>query len=844
MDYYKHLKLEDIIIYDQISLDTIYKTLAKDKIELIRNQYKTILEKSKLIINVEKHPLAPKLINIQIIKNNEVIKNIRDILEKPFSITFYKNNQEKENLSIISNNHLLYVLEKLEFKNPIFNCSLNNFHEKLKYLHMFSHSHCKYIHYINEEINYDKINNNYLKEKLSRKLKNFYNIPEEFEPNYKYYFSYYEYQKKRKFEIYLDETRSNLFRRFFSSQKGKLTFYYGSSGNGKSISLILFSKFNFNFQMCGTLYINCKTFYKLLKENKTSLIKELLKSEIAYLFGGEFDNFKHNLLYINNFKITNIHDFWKLIYDIIQTLNNEQKKYYIFFDQYKDTFIDKNYIIQILDSIKLKNICIIACCSLNDKDIRIMKISTLFEKKWNNDDLLDRDDIIIESIENVMTTDRFTIDNGGIFDHKLDIIGKTVKNYNILSFINEYGKEKEKELDKFIENQRNKIKQNILDFFNININSNSEIGNKRIFDILTFSVGVEYNINYLKCNIDYLPLKYFDIKIKNKEEKGEIGNIEYLYPLVEEAFVAVYNFIINRNRTIYKILKDSNIIAGGAQGHLFEKYVIYNINPKNKENKCIYLFNSLLVNKNELLDKFLPDDNEKFRGKKSKIKRKNLEDGTYFFEQRIFGGKSFDAAIIKLITKGGMQEAKVFLFQISMHTEKIFTISDLQKDIKTMIEYQNIYHSFTIKEENVYFTYIFDISCPINCLEKCKEKNIPYIFYSSQDNSFISSEGNNIVSMDNIFICPLTSKLLKLDSNIMKDNNIYKVFNVKHKLGKALEKYIIKVIKKYKDFGFANDFIKIKFIRSNKTLHFFKNYNCLCLLKVINEKEKKFIFSF
>ena len=44
----------------------------------------------------------------------------------------------------------------------------------------------------------------------------------------------------------------------------------------------------------------------------------------------------------------------------------------------------------------------------------------------------------------------------------LDKIGKTVKNYNILSFINEYGKEKEKykeeELDKFIENQKIKIK--------------------------------------------------------------------------------------------------------------------------------------------------------------------------------------------------------------------------------------------------------------------------------------------------------------------------------------------------------------------------------------------------
>ena len=426
MDYYKHLKLEDIIIYDQISLDTIYKTLDKDKIELIKNQYKTILQKNEFKIQVEKHPLDPKLINIQIIEKNKVTRMIREILEKPIAINFYKNNQDKKNFSIFSNDHLLYVLEKLEFKNPIFNCSLNNFHEKLQYLHMFSHSDCKYIHYINEEINYDIINNNFLEEKLNKKLENFYNIPDEFEPNYKYYFSYYEYQEKKKFEIYLDNTRYNIFRRFHSSKNGNLTFYYGSSGNGKSISLIIFTKFYFNYRMTGTLYINCKTFYKLLKQNKTNLIKEILKSEIAYLFGGEFDNYKQNLLYINNFELTNIHNFWKLIYYIIQSLNNESKKYFISFDQYKDTFVDKNYIIEILNSIKNKKISIIACCSLNDKDIRIMKISTLFEKKWNNDNLLDRDDIIFESIENVMTTDRFTIDNGGIFDQKF--------NFNFLIF--------------------------------------------------------------------------------------------------------------------------------------------------------------------------------------------------------------------------------------------------------------------------------------------------------------------------------------------------------------------------------------------------------------------------
>ena len=314
--------------------------------------------------------------------------------------------------------------------------------------------------------------------------------------------------------------------------------------------------------------------------------------------------------------------------------------------------------------------------------------------------------------------------------------------------------------------------------------------------------------------------------------------------MVEEALVDSYNYVINRNGTIYEILKKSHIIAGGAQGHLFEKYVIYNMNPKNKENKCIFLFNSLLVNKNELIEKFLPNDNENFRCKKSKVKIKNLEDGIYLFEKRIFGGKNFDMAIIELITEEGIQEAKVFLFQILMYKDNIYTIKDLLKDIRIMIEYLSIYYSFTIKEENVFFTYIFDISCPIVCLNKCKKRNISYIFYSSQNNCFISSEGYNIESLDNIFICPLTLNLLKFDNNTIKENYIYKVYDIKHKLNNSLEQYIFNVIKNNKDYGFTNDFIKIKYIRSNNSLNFLNNYSYLCIIELKNEMEQQFQFEF
>jgi len=68
MAYYEHLKLEDIFIYDQISLDTIYKTLDKNEIKLIKREYTNIYKKNEFIIQGKEHPIDPKLILIRIIE--------------------------------------------------------------------------------------------------------------------------------------------------------------------------------------------------------------------------------------------------------------------------------------------------------------------------------------------------------------------------------------------------------------------------------------------------------------------------------------------------------------------------------------------------------------------------------------------------------------------------------------------------------------------------------------------------------------------------------------------------------------------------------------------------------
>ena len=842
MNYYKNLRLKDMIIWDNITLDSVYDSLKKNKIELTIYNFTTILETEHLLVQGKKIIFEERMINIQIVDKNKkvILKEIHELLGKPIFIKFFKKNQNIENINIISRDHLFYVLEKLDIKKPIFNCIPRNIKENLEYLHILRHFYCDYIHYINEEIENDNISLDSFNKIIQREFKFDYEIPDQFEPNYKYYFSYYEYQDNKKFTIYIDKCRSELFEKFRSSEKGKLTFYYGSRGKGKSITLIILLKYWLSNDSTGTLYINCKTFYKLFEEKKINLIKEILKNEIIYLFKNEFESYKCLLKYINNFKLTNIRDFWDLIYNIIKSLKNQNKKYFIAFDQYKDTFIKLNEIIKIFNSINREQFKIIGCCSLNDKDIRKMKIFDLFESLGNKN-LLKRDDIIYSSIEDVLEIEKFTIDNGDIFDNNLEKIGKTIKNYNLLSFIYKYKKD---DLEKFIENEKIKIKDNILEFFNIDIKSDSSIGTKDIFSIFTFSVDVEYDEKYFKNNIDYLPLKYFNVKIKKEEGKNIVGYIEYLFPLVEEALVDIYNLIINMKGTIYKILKDSKIISGGAQGHLFEKYVIYNMNPKNTENKFKILFNDFLVTKNELIEKFLPKENEKFRNKKGKVEKKILKDGIYLFEQKIFGGKSFDTAIIELNTIKGIQVAKVFLFQISIHKDNIYSISTLLKYIKTMIEYFDIYYTFSIKEENVYFTYIFDISCPLDTIDKCKKANIPYIFFSSKENIFISSEGKNISSSDNIFICPYSSKLFKFDkNNEIQVENIYDVYKKNHQIDESLEEYIFKMIRDSDYYNFGKTFIKIKYIRSSHITGLSNYYKYLCINKVKDEKEKKVILS-
>jgi hypothetical protein len=231
----------------------------------------------------------------------------------------------------------------------------------------------------------------------------------------------------------------------------KLYFLFGKSGIGKSITIIRVFKYSFNHKNKGTLYINCKSIYQNFKKN-IRIFKSILIDEIAFLFENEYKEYIECANKINNYIPNKDSTFWELIHEIIGTCKNRKKFYYIIFDQYKNKFDENGELFKLNEELKKKNqFCIIACCSLNDKDIRFYKINILFNLKDAQEKL--PDNLEITEITHLLDNTSLKLDNGGIFDDAYKKLGKNVKNYIALS---EIKKLFPNNLDEFIQKKKKK----------------------------------------------------------------------------------------------------------------------------------------------------------------------------------------------------------------------------------------------------------------------------------------------------------------------------------------------------------------------------------------------------
>ena len=139
--------------------------------------------------------------------------------------------------------------------------------------------------------------------------------------------------------------------------------------------------------------------------------------------------------------------------------------------------------IKLNGKLKTKNkFCIIAFCSLNDKDVRYYKIQKLFN---TSDNFKKEDNIKIIEIDHLLDELNIYLDNGGKFDEAFNLIGKNIKNYIALSEIMILSPDK---LNEFLKEKKNNIKMKIFDFYNIKDEKDKEL--TYMNNLFKFSVGL------------------------------------------------------------------------------------------------------------------------------------------------------------------------------------------------------------------------------------------------------------------------------------------------------------------------------------------------------------------
>ena len=772
----KTMKLNNYFIDDEkeISFQDFYSKIIP-KVENPESNVNKTLEigyKNYIVKLIKKNSF---FCDINLLKDNKAIKKtFQRVFIHPLKLIY-----QLEVIEIAFLKQLDELPQTLNLKFPILNCINHDEMIEDNIKDLVQHfqrnngiNHCKI------EISEKKISDDNLKRKFynvfeSIEDKNEFETPIDFDINYENYFDFYKYQiKDNKFEIFDD----NNFSRYLSisnlcmSRKliGSFRIYYGQEGMGKSITLIKTFKYNYNHDLFGTLYIHCKCLFNYYNRNLNKF-KKILKDEIIYLFKNEYNKYKNCCNFIDESPKNN--NFFEIIINIINKFcNNESKEYIFIFDQYKAEY-DLNKDLNKLNDKIIKNnkkYGIIACCSMDNESIRELKIKNLsinlFEERDSDEN---SDNIVIKEINEIFDISNLTIDNGGIYDKTLNKIGKTLKNYIILKefFRNNNYKEKER-YEKFL---KEKIKENLIDFFRLNRKVNVENGDENLinlYNILSFTINTEYKLEYLKKIKNLIPFKYFDIKLLKKDD--EIAKVVFNYELIGEVMNKIYEYIIYENKNIYQIFDNINLDEG-ALGGLYEKYVIHFMEPNKYTNERL-LFNLFNIQKIITVNKFVPKSNEKyFENEFDAIK---LIEGDYLFKQEQFAGKAFDCAIIRIKKNSA---AEVFLFQISIYKSTLYSIIDLNSFIEEFIKYFNYQFMFKINKEDVYFTYIFHTREKNNLYSKCAKKKLKCIFFNPSIQRFTNINNadlddiDNKISLDDIFINPFNI-INNFDNDIiMKD---------------------------------------------------------------------------
>ena len=509
-----------------------------------------------------------------------------------------------------------------------------------------------------------------------------------------------------------------------SDIKSHLFCFYGPYASGKSTLLMYINTFfkiksvYLNLKKLKLSFLNSK-FWKILFNDFLYLfIKEKNAKEAQYTkFITDFYDANKNQKYLHVI-ITNLIDILKNddCFIILDQLNSSVES-----NIYDNL---KKYLVSLKpDEIKIK---LIICASINDKEMRKIHDSNIFElnidfffdfKYYEINGKIDLSDEKNKENEkiNKIANDKFN----NIFLYK-QLIKKNIN-----------------DTEKFINETKKYIRKNIEKFFESN-----QIENIIKLEETRNIIGEELYLEKAKEYSNYIPYKYFIIK-KNIKTLAlpSTYHIYYYFPLIQDIFEDI--IIENTVRLFSGDIKD---IEGKAVGTLLElNFKHYCI--KERENLGI---NSIvkvqrIAQMNECIS------SEKIDNKKKILFIQTIENGPHYDFAYYDGTNDEDKKLCFIQVKKGYTNNKVYPYML------ISDYNIIQKNLKK---------NFNIEPNSIYLCYIGLINDSLIKILKGEKINIKSI---NKNNKYLKSFvelynfcNNNKIKI--IFYHPLKKSFYKINS--------------------------------------------------------------------------------
>ena len=650
--------------------------------------------------------------------------------------------------------------------------------------------------------------------------------PEEYSIFFYDYFIYEDKDKREEEFIYFNNDKRNIIFnniKILKSYNNNLKTYKitGPSSIGKSLTLFYISRILYN-----VIYINLKT----LNNYKKNLYKcyHIIITELERLVCQQNINELEKV--IKNCFEKQLSPL-ELILSVMKFLSNIIGLNFVFiFDQYKKKYIIEGFYNEIMN---YKNIKIIFCSSINDKEIRDECIKSWERKVMNIEDFNDDSEKYYFYFDDIYSYQKRKYNN------------KLLKQFNFLPKYVKMYEDNNKDYKSFLEEAISKIKKKIKEYC-----KNDE---NQYYDILVhlrFIIDNEYIFSKLSEIIQYCLLKFFKIEFYERTFKitpifsfmkyfiwihfsedicyNYFNNSLYRKNIIESESVKGCYFEQAVKYGLQKICKYNNIVTLreiAEMKEIIDTNSYYNIDEEddtneneidicyeddNKKNnkKFHQLLEDFKINDDENLTKsFISNKNKNLISKYTIEYSKNIEDfrmdaiKDYKYEISIKNnftgneallldqikktGKTLDYALLY-----GKKNEKVLIgFQIkcyfnnSILAEQTIDKSTIRENCSKMLVNSMIL--FNCKITNWNYILIFFINneeknenINLKNLEKCKNNNIHYLFYDPKNKVFLNENKKVINSIK----LEENSDLDNFQSNILNYTNIDEIIREKGKI--------------------------------------------------------------